>query len=268
MVLLPAQDELVEIFKEHKQHVVCPKCLQRGRFQRDGFKNGKIRFTCSTTVATMPTHRSKPAKCNKHYTEAIMEQLLLRVIARKTRKAHMKLDGLGCRDEEACRNSGEQTLGGTATRTKAACSEETFLKGPRRILQEKSGGGAGGGNGGDEDVFEFVMTEGRFQVWMRSYARVTGALLSQEREHVYNQPKSVGMYWGVFWYKHRCSHSKRSKNRRALMPRSTLDAQQSASAGTTIATVILDSENDDDGDDDGSDTDKEAIVGTGACRYR
>ncbi|KAG0284126.1 hypothetical protein BGZ96_011515 [Linnemannia gamsii] len=330
MVLLPTQNELVALYKEHKKHIVCPRCLQKGRFQRDGFKDGKIRFTCSTAGAT--TDKTKPAKCNKHYTEAVMEQLLLQVIAKETRKAYMKLGGVG-----------RQALGGSATPTKTAveaikatttrsrervasakrsdktssstsapkttsiasreeatmtakraaqtatkdyirqallsdrhfiqssielaqCSEKAFLKDPQIILREKGsggGGGGGGGNRGDDDVFEFVMTEGRFQDWMESHARLTGVQFSQDREQVYNQPKSGGMYRGMFWYKHRCSHSERPKNRAALAPQSRSQAKKPVSAGAAIATAVEPNKQDDgDGESDDSDTDKEMTVGS------
>lgn len=286
--------------------------------------DGKIRFTCSTVVAT--TDKTKPAKCNKHYTEAVMEQLLLQVIAKETRKAYMKLGGVGrqasggaaaptntvvevikattarSRERVASAKRSEKSSastfapktssnasqeGATMTAEKAAqtatkdyirqallsdrhfiqssielaqCSEMAFLKEPGIILKEKGGGG-GGGNRGDDDVFEFVMAEGRFQDWMESHARLTGVQFSQDREQVYNQPKSGGMYRGMFWYKHRCSHSERPKNRAVLAPQSRPHAKQPASAGTTIATAINpDKQDDGDGENDDSDADKETMI--------
>ncbi|KAG0305647.1 hypothetical protein BGZ97_001047, partial [Linnemannia gamsii] len=323
MVLLPTQDELLAIYKDHKKHIVCPRCLQKGRFQRDGFK------------AT--TDKTKPAKCNKHYTEAVMEQLLLQAIAKETRKARMKLGGVGYRGNEVVH---PQALGGAAAPTKrsveaikataarskgrtasakrsekssastcapettsnnsqeeatmtakraaqtatkdyirqsllsdrhfiqssielAQCSEEAFLKDPGIILKEKGGdGGNRGGNRGDDDVFEFVMTEGRFQDWMESHARLTGVQFNQDREQVYNQPKSGGMYRGMFWHKHRCSHSERLKSRAALAAQPRLNSKQpKMSAGTLVATAIEhDKQDGGDGKSNDSDTGKEATI--------
>ncbi|KAG0203653.1 hypothetical protein BGX33_008979 [Mortierella sp. NVP41] len=114
MVLLPAQDELVEIFRKHKKEVQCPKCLQKGRFQRDGFKDGKIRFTCETAVLT--TDKSKSARCNKHFAESVMEQLLLQVIAKENRRALQMLDRQPVKE---CSSSG-QAPDNTTTRTATA----------------------------------------------------------------------------------------------------------------------------------------------------
>ncbi|KAF9086957.1 hypothetical protein BGX23_008448 [Mortierella sp. AD031] len=120
MVLLPAQDELVEIFRKHKKEVQCPKCLQKGRFQRDGFKDGKIRFTCETAVLT--TDKSKSARCNKHFAESVMEQLLLQVIAKENRRALQMLDRQPVKE---CSSSGQALATAVTTRSAATTASGT-----------------------------------------------------------------------------------------------------------------------------------------------
>ncbi|KAK3846477.1 MAG: hypothetical protein J3R72DRAFT_515582 [Linnemannia gamsii] len=167
--LLPAQADLVEIFKNHKKEIQCPKCLHIGRFQRDGFKDGKMRFTCSTPVTTTTTRmrgrrttdKSKPSKCNKHFSESTMEQLLLQVVAKQNRKEKRKKGSVGTRKPTLSAIHDETPVDGNDN-----SNNNNIVGIPGMILKEETF--SGGGGGGDVDVLVFALTEELLQDWVES----------------------------------------------------------------------------------------------------
>ncbi|KAG0367065.1 hypothetical protein BGX24_003412 [Mortierella sp. AD032] len=77
---------LIELFARDKKALYCPKCHQEGNIHRDGISEGKMRFTCNTMVPVPPI--GKRRKCNKHFYERAMHDMLIEIVRRKQYSIH------------------------------------------------------------------------------------------------------------------------------------------------------------------------------------
>ncbi|KAG0363229.1 hypothetical protein BGX24_004950, partial [Mortierella sp. AD032] len=71
------QEEIIRKYEMHKMHVMCSRCNEKGRFQRDSHKGERLRFTCKGAYTAAD---GNSGACNEHVTEAVMEGLLDGVI--------------------------------------------------------------------------------------------------------------------------------------------------------------------------------------------